>query len=133
MVNKLIAEYQDVINNVKIKEVQDHLSEEEYLEEFVIATILLGIATYKRYMSQAAKVCKKLKFAEKTSCMRQYEAKAVRAEIGTLKSNISKCNKEKKESICRAKVDKRIISLEDKLKSLYLKIAKYRLKSLAKK
>jgi hypothetical protein len=132
MTNKLIEDYLDVIDNVKIQHIQDHLSE-EYLNEFVGAAILLGIATYKRYMSQAAKSCKKFKFKEKTSCMRQYETKAVRAEIGTLKSNINKCDKEKKSSVCRAKVDKRIIRLEDKLKKLNLKIAKFRLQQLTKK
>jgi hypothetical protein len=132
MTNKLIEEYLDVIDEVKIQRVKDHLSE-EYLNEFVGTVIILGIATYKRYMSQAAKACKKVRFKEKTSCMRQYETKAIRAEIGTLKSNINKCNKEKKVSLCRAKVDKRIIRLEDKLKKLNLKIATYRLKKLTKK
>lgn len=132
MTNKLVEEYLDAIDDVKIQLIQDHLSE-EYLDEFVGTAIVLAIATYKRYMSQAAKACKKLKFGEKTSCMREYETKAIRAEIGSLKGNINKCDKEKKASLCRAKVDKRIIHLEDKLKKLYLKIAKFRLKSLAKK
>ena len=132
MVNKLIEEYLEVIDNVKIQHVRDHLSE-EYLNEFVGTAILLGIATYKRYMSQAAKACKKFKFGEKTSCMRGYETKAIRSEIGALKGNINKCDKEKKSSLCRAKVDKRIIRLEDKLKKLNLKIAKVRLQKLAKK
>lgn len=132
MTNKLIKEYQDVIDNVKIQRVKDHLSE-EYLNEFVGTVIILGIATYKRFMSQAAKACKKVKFKEKTACMRGYETKAIRAEIGTLKSNISKCDKEKKASLCRARVDKRIIRLEDKLKKLNLKIAKFRLQKLTKK
>lgn len=127
MVNKLVDEYQEYIDKVKIEK------ESESLNEVVIPLILLGIATYKRYMSRAAKECKNLKFGEKTRCMQKYESEAVRAEISTLKSNLNKCEKEKKPSLCRAKVDKRLISLEDKLKKINLKLAKSRLKSLAKK
>lgn len=124
MTNKLIEEYRDVIDSVKIQH-QDYLNE--------ISLISLGISVFKRYMSQAAKACKKFRFGDKTNCMRQYEIKAIRAEIGSLRSNLNKCDKEKKPSICRAKIDKRLIHLEDKLKKINLNIATYRLKNLAKK
>lgn len=124
MVNKLIEEYQDVIDNVKIQQ-------QEYLKEGSL--ISLGMAVFKRYMSQAAKACKKFRFGDKTNCIRKYEMKAIRAEIGSLRSSLNKCDKEKKASVCRAKLDRRIISLEDKLKKINLNLATDRLKNLTKK
>lgn len=123
MTNKLIEEYQDAINNVKIQ--QENLNESR--------VISLGISVFKRYMSQAAKACKKFRFGDKTNCMRQHEIKAIRAEIGSLQSNLNKCDQEKKPSVCRAKVDKKLIRLEDKLRKLNLNIATFRLKNLTKK
>lgn len=77
--------------------------------------IYAGSKVYKRMFSKAARACADKKGAEKTLCMRQYRNQALQKQISTIKSFSSKCSKSKDPQACKAAINKRIASLQNKM------------------
>jgi len=77
------------------------------------AITALGYKVYKSYISKASRSCKSR--PDKEKCMKEYKQKAIIQQIRMLQKNKKYCNKSSNPHKCANKVDKKIISLKDKL------------------
>jgi len=93
---------------------------EQAIAASALAALLAYAASkvYKRFLSQAAKACKGQSGAAKTACMKQYKAKALKAQAADLQKGLSACSKAKNPASCKARVTQRIQSLQRKAAAL---------------
>lgn len=82
------------------------------------AAALASYKVYKRFFSQAAQACKGKSGSEKTSCMNAYKAKGLNASKSELRRGLSKCAKSKDAAKCKAAIQKKVLSLDAKIKGL---------------
>lgn len=82
-----------------------------------LAALLIygGTKIYKRFFSQAAKACKGKSGGEKTACMKQAKANAIKKQISDIKSGAAVCAKSKNPEACKAGVAKKIAKLQAKM------------------
>lgn len=114
MDNKLVNEYIQVIQETK----------EEHLNEFIFSLIKVSRNVYKRYMSQAAKACRGLSFKQRTKCMLLYRIEALKQEISSLKNSSPKCEQARRVSLCKARIDKKVLEKQHQLKKDISKLDK---------
>jgi hypothetical protein len=87
-------------------------------------TLLVGMGAflsykiYKRFLSKAARACKKLGSKEKTSCIVKYRINGYREQIKGLTAAKGLCNKTKKPKKCTSKIDLKIRKIKAKLGEL---------------
>jgi hypothetical protein len=78
-----------------------------------IALLIIAAAAlvYRKFMSKAAKECRKYKGDEKNECLKRYREKAKQLKIKTLMQNKKECSKTKNPQKCVEKINKKLISL----------------------
>lgn len=84
------------------------------------AIITASSLAYKKYFSKASRACKGKSGEEKNKCMKMQRGNALKAQMATLKSGISKCSQSKNPTKCRQKVIKRMDEIKYKLAKLNL-------------
>lgn len=82
------------------------------------AAALASYKVYKRFFSQAAKACKGKSGSEKTACMNAYKVKGLNASKSELRRGLSKCAKTKDPGKCKAAIQKKVLSIDAKIKGL---------------
>lgn len=113
--NKLLNEHTDeFIEKIWIK---------IYLQEFISALIFLGFYLInkarekkKKFLKLQDKKCEHLIGIEKENCLKDIKRRANEIEISELKKNLPQCNKGKNSEKCRRMINKRIATIQSKIK-----------------
>lgn len=73
-----------------------------------LLVISLAFLVYRRFMSKAAKACKKFKGEERKECIKKYREKAKQLKVQTLMQNRKVCSKTKNPQKCVEKINKKL-------------------------
>lgn len=76
--------------------------------------IYAGYKIYKRFLSKAAKSCKDLSGAEKTTCINKFKKQALEGQEKELKKGLSACSKSSNPAKCKVIVNNRISKIKAK-------------------
>jgi hypothetical protein len=90
------------------------------LAAVAVAALVLTVAhaTYKRFLSKAARACKGLSGDNKTSCMNRYKREATKKQVSDLTLGIQGCSKTKNPLKCKQKIGNKINKLKAQLGTL---------------
>lgn len=82
-----------------------------------IAALVIAVSykVYKRFLSKAARACKRMAGVEKDKCMNKYREAALKMQIAELSKGVAVCNKSKKPDKCKANINSKILRLKGKL------------------
>ena len=81
----------------------------------VAATIYAGYKTFQRYFSQAARACAGKKGDERAMCVKGFKAKAIQAQMATIRQGMSSCANSKNPEKCKQTINSKLVSLQAKL------------------
>lgn len=111
--------YKDLPFDYK-KLVQFQEDKQYIITEFVltVALITLGYKIYKKFLSKAARTCKKFSGMKKTKCINEFKKDGIKAQISVLERGKSSCSKTRNPSACKVKIKEKVKKLKLKLKTM---------------